>query len=154
MRNSSSPQSSKSEQLAEKILDVIPRSMQEIRGITLARPGETLPLPQFRVLANIWKKSKTNKQLAEDIGLSISAMSRVISSMEDQGWIKKTANPQDRRYSDIFITKKGLNLFKSIRTHTCNTISEHLDSLSLQEKQLLHNGLNIIEKIMVNSCPN
>lgn len=137
----------KSADLAHQLLEIIPRTMREIRSNTQCYRGKKLPLPQFRVLGNVWRESKTNKQLAEDIGLSISAMSRVISSMENNGWIKKVENAEDRRYSDIFITTEGLHLFNDIWTYTSQMISEKIDRLSEREKKELQNGLKIVEEL-------
>lgn len=140
-----------SNELAQKILDIVPRIMQEIRASTKSCQGGDLPLPQIRVLGNVWKEPKTNKQLAEEIGLSISAMSRVISSMESNGWIKKFENAEDRRYSNIAITKDGQRLFNSIWNHSSQVISERVIHLSEREKIELQKGLNIIEELF--TCP-
>lgn len=151
MASLSSNLNNDSSELAQKLLEVIPAIMRELRASTLSCRGEKLPLPQFRVLGNIWKAPKTNKQLAEEIGLSISAMSRVISCMESNGWVEKIENLDDRRYANIIITKAGLRLFNNIWNHTSNQISERISQLSNREKKELQNGLNVIEELII--CP-
>ncbi|MGZ3771712.1 MAG: MarR family winged helix-turn-helix transcriptional regulator [Bdellovibrio sp.] len=150
--NSNQSHNDSCQQLADKILDVIPKTMRDLRTKTYSHSGLKLPLPQFRVLGNVWNESKTNKQLAEEIGLSISAMSRVISNLESNGLIEKLENKEDKRYANISITKTGKRYFNKIRLHTSKLISERINQLSDKEKMELYKGLSIIEELF--KCQN
>lgn len=146
---SSTPNTNLAKDLATHLIEVIPRAMREIRASNRSYKGTQLSLPQFRVLANIWRLPKTNKQLAEDIGLSVAAMSRIVDALEKQKLVSRKTDNVDRRVSNISITKEGLQLFTSIRSKTCNKIADQLLLLSHKELVDLQNGLTVIENTML-----
>jgi DNA-binding MarR family transcriptional regulator len=135
--------------LASELMEIIPRAMREIRASNRSRGGAQMPLPHYRVLANIWRIPKTNKELAEDLGLSVAATSRLISALEERGLVKRASDEVDRRAINVSITKMGLQLFTSIRSGTCHLIAERLNELSSKEQAELEKGLRVISKTML-----
>ena len=136
-------------ELAALMMEIVPRTMREIRTSTRASGCGHMPLPQFRVLANVWRSPKTNKELAEDIGLSVPATSRIIASLEQKDLIKRLVDKEDRRVTHIYITNEGSELFKKMRRHTCDEIADRMRALSLREKKELQKGLNLMSKTML-----
>ncbi len=138
--------------LAIEILEIVPRVMREIRKCNQAyrkntSGGDLLNLPHFRVLANIWRKSKTNKELAADIGLSVAAMSRVISKLEQVGFVSRIESKSDRREVEVHVTTKGLSYFKAVRKKTATEIATSLKRFTMEEKKQLSQGLELMSKV-------
>lgn len=57
-------------------------------------------------------KSVTISDLAKSMSVSPPAISRTISSLEDNNFIKRVTNPNDRRIQNVVLTQKGLDKFK------------------------------------------
>ncbi len=53
-------------------------------------------------------------ELAGSLGLDNSTLSRTIDSMVQAGLVERNANPQDRRYVTISLSRKGLALYNNI----------------------------------------
>ncbi len=133
--------------LATALMEVIPRAMREIKASNRFYSGEVLKLPQFRVLANIWRQPKTNKELADDIGLSVAAMSRIIGHLEKKKLLQKIQNPRDRREAHVKITRQGLHLYNQIRAKTGKKIQQRIAKLNESEKNILEKSFSLIARI-------
>lgn len=148
------PNSDPDLELAAAILEIIPRAMREIRDSNRSSKGQDLKLPEYRVLAHVWRRPKTNKELADDIGLSVPAMSRLISGLGQKGLIQRLENPADRREYYIQITRQGLILFRNIRKETSQRIYERIKVLNEHEKSALSEGLLLILKTLAEPLSN
>ena len=134
------------------MVEIIPRTMREIRRHSSFR-DVSLSLVQFRVLAHLWHHTCTNKELADDIGLSVAAMSRLISGLVHRDLILRAEKPQNRREICISLTNRGRDLFQAIRGTTSRRLSERLEVLSPGEKHDLRRGLMLISKSLLDESP-
>jgi MarR family 2-MHQ and catechol resistance regulon transcriptional repressor len=132
---------------AALLLEVLPKAMQALRQDLRSNRNE-LTLAQFRVLANIWRGGMTNRDLADDLGLSVAAMSRVVQGLNKLGYVSRLENPADRREYFIQITRKGTVVFKEIRQKTKDKVDRQISILTAAEKQSLYDGLLIIAKAL------
>lgn len=127
-------------ELAALYLDVVPRAMREIRTELRSNRGDTLTIPQFRVLAFLRLETKTNKELAEHIGLSVAAMSRLVQALVDDGWVEKSTGKSDRRELRIRLSAQGRRSFEKIRAETRRKLATRFDSLSAGDRTRLNDG--------------
>lgn len=149
MSNLNSTQKTNSDSvLVESLMEVLPKAMRQIRLSNRSHRGNELSLPQFRVLAHVWRRPKMNKELADDIGLSVAAMSRLVGGLSTRGLVKRVINDEDRREAYIEITREGLTLFKGIRARTSKRVEKRLKSLNDRDKEALARGLVLITEIM------
>lgn len=141
---------SKSENFDEavELIDIIPQIMTMLRNEYRKHRGTELTITHFRLLANIYASGKTNKELAEIIGLSAAAMSRCVQSLEKKGLLKKSPNKNDRREYEIILSAKGQKLFESIRSKVTISIANRINELTDSEKQSLKINLSILKKFM------
>jgi len=146
---SSIPKTNLDDELVSALMDILPRAMRQLRVSNREQGAEHLKLPQFRVLAHVWREAKTNKELADDIGLSAAAMSRVISGLVKRDLVQRVSNPQDLREARVQITRRGLILFKSIRRETGKKLTKRIQKLNRDEKMDLAQGLILISKILL-----
>ncbi len=69
-----------------------------------------LGLSEFAILYHISNAEKTSMRrtdLAEDLGLTASGVTRLLAPMEKVGYIKREANPQDARVSCVVLAPGG-----------------------------------------------
>jgi DNA-binding MarR family transcriptional regulator len=134
--------------LASIVMEVVPKAIRVIRAENRSHRGENLKLIHMRVLANVWRKKITNKELAETIGLSPAAMSRVVQSLAKRRLLVCVKNPLDRREHFIEATKEGFELFKGIRRQTTQRLSQRFLSLSHKERNTIAEGLKLLEEAL------
>ena len=119
--------------------------MQSIRNeMRKARTNE-LTIPQFRVLANLWCEPANNRMLAETLGLSVAATSRMVDWLIKRGLVEKTQDTTDRRQVIAQLTPLGKKTFEVVQKQTRLGFEKKIQTLSYQAKQNLAQGLIALE---------
>ncbi len=131
-------------QLAELIMETIPKVMQVIREDMREGRGERLSVAQFRVLAAINRGINHNKDLGDRLGVTEAAISRMIDLMEQDGLIKKSTNKTDRRQTDLSLSAEGAKLFNVIKSDAKYKMKKKLSALTVEEAEALTKGLEIL----------
>jgi DNA-binding MarR family transcriptional regulator len=77
-------------------------------------------------------------RLAEDVGLSLSRVSRIIDSLEDRGLVQRRPYPGDTRATDACLTPTGLALVREAQaTHLADVQVAFFDRLTEAELRTL-----------------
>ena len=97
---------------AKQLLDVIPRTMRVLRAefAAMARDemGEReLSVSQFRTLLHVSRGAVNNSKLAELMGLSVAATSRMVDSVVRGGLLRRRTSKSDRRQVTLSLTQDG-----------------------------------------------
>jgi DNA-binding MarR family transcriptional regulator len=74
---------------------------------------------QFNALMILWDYravSLRQHELAELLVVNRASMGGVIDRLERNGWVKRTADPQDRRASVVVLTERGIEKLNEVRT--------------------------------------
>ena len=66
----------------------------------------------IHTFAHIHEEGSTIAEIIEQASVSKQAVSNTLKYLEEKGYIKKKANPEDQRAKKIYFTKKGENLIK------------------------------------------
>lgn len=139
----------KPEILASYFLEVIPKAMREIRLELRSNRQYGLSVPQFRILAHLWSKGSTNnKRLAEDLGVSVAAMSRMIQYLVERDLVSRKGG-HDRREVQIELSKNGHRIYEGIRSKTRARMAAKFDQLSLQEQNALELGFEVLRRVVI-----
>lgn len=84
------------------------------------RPCCGITLSQCHTLIGIGRKEEISLvDLASELGLDPSTLSRTIEILVNARLVKRKQNPNDRRYVSITLTKEGKSVFDSIESY-CN----------------------------------
>ncbi len=142
--------------LAENFMDIIPKSMWAIRFEMRSHIPKGLSLMQSRVLIQIDKGITSTSKLAEMIGVSNPAMSRLLDQLETKEYISRTRPIQkknskekcDRRQIVITLTSKGKNQIQSIRSISVEQFTKKFNLLNSEEKLKLLHGFELLEKVI------
>lgn len=132
------------------MVEIIPRTMREIRRHSSFKDA-SLSLVQFRVLARLWHGVYTNKELADEVDLSVAAMSRLITGLTRRDLLMRTENPENRREMRINLTDKGRCVFQEIRGTTSRRLGERLKLLSPGERNDLRRALVLLSNTLLTS---
>lgn len=134
-------------ELAKKLLDIIPPSMIWIRAEMRSVMKEELSVPQFRIMANIFRGNNVACDIAKSQGISQAAMSKMIDSLVARGFVEREANENDRRHFHLNLTKAGDTFFKKMRKSAQANLKEQISDLGEEDRQDLEKGLLVLEKL-------
>ncbi|TAH20090.1 MAG: MarR family transcriptional regulator [Cytophagales bacterium] len=77
----------------------------------LEQANANITADQFRLLTHLWKKDGLNQQnLATYLSRDRAGVTRMIDILENQHFITRIANQDDRRVNLIYLTKQGREL--------------------------------------------
>lgn len=135
-------------ELAKKLMEIIPPSMNWIRSEMRETMKEELSVPQFRILASIFRGRNVACDMAKHQGISQAAMSKMIDSLVVRGFVERVANENDRRHFHLKLTKEGDALFRKMRKHAQGNLKEQIASLKEKEREDLEKGLHALERLL------
>jgi DNA-binding MarR family transcriptional regulator len=130
--------------LASLYMDVVPKAMREFRKEMRSSRCAALTVPQYRILAQLYYENANNRELAEQLGVSVAAMSRMIDWLSKHGLVERKVNPGDRRMVKVQLTRKGRGHFAKFRKEALSRLQKRLATLDGDAKKNLNNGLNAL----------
>jgi len=138
-------------ELAKKLLDIIPPSMNWIRTEMRGAMNDDLSVPQFRIMASIFRGNNVACDIAKSQGISQAAMSKMIDSLVMRGFVEREANENDRRHFHLNLTKEGDTLFKRMRKNAQANLKEQISCLKADDREDLEKGLQALEKLFLSA---
>ena len=138
-------------EIAKKLMDIIPASMNWIRREMRSDMKDELTIPQFRILASIFRGKNIACDIAKAQGTSQAAMSKMIDGLVAKGYVKREANIDDRRHFHLNLTSTGDAFFKKTRKHAQGNLKEQINNLDERDRLDLARGLIALEKLFLTS---
>ena len=138
-------------EIAKKIMDIIPSSMHWIRSEMRSTMNDEVTVPQFRILASIFRGKNVACDIAKAQGTSQAAMSKMIDGLAARGFVKREANVDDRRHFHLNLTSSGDAFFKKTRKHAQANLKEQIAFLDQSDREDLERGLLVLEKLFLTS---
>ena len=108
-----------------------------------------LSAAQWRLLGHVLREGpSTQTALAALLGVEPISVSRLIDRMEQHGWVRREAHPEDRRARIVVATEKARDVAPTVRTIIEGLYDEALAGLDPDERRVLHAALlKIIESL-------
>jgi len=111
--------------------------------------GSPFSLTEGRVLYEICNTEDCSaKNIRENIFIDEGYLSRILDRFVQQGLIKKTRSPEDRRLWIIAPTEKGKREFASLNDSSNRLISHMIEKLSEEERVDLLNKMQGIRALL------
>jgi len=85
--------------------------------------------------------------LAETEGITAPAMTRILNSLEDLGYVERTPDPADGRAQLVAATPVGTELVLQKRAVRLHALSARLDRLSDAERAAVSSALGALEEL-------
>src|SRR4051812_38360955 len=134
---------------ARKVLETVPRCMRVIRTEMRSAARSELTVPQFRILAHISIGCGKATQMAENLGVSLVAMSRMVDGLVKRGLVGRAPLEGDRRQVLLGLTPKGERLFEDVRAAVQTSIAGRLKKLSPMKKEKLDLALTLLGEVFL-----
>ena len=125
----------------------VPSVMKVIRSQIRDVSGTEVSLTEVRILSRLNRGTYTHGNLADELGMSLPALTRVMSRLEKNQDISRIRNPADGRSCVFLATAKGRLKFDTVNTKAARGLNLHLESLTGLEKNRLEKALPVLLKM-------
>ncbi|RTL71512.1 MAG: GNAT family N-acetyltransferase [Hyphomicrobiales bacterium] len=111
--------------------------------------GTDLSLPEGRIVFEIALAERTTAtDLANDLGLDLGYMSRLLKSLEQRGLVVRTQSETDARQSILALTAKGRKAFDRINRRSDEEVRQLLAPLTQADRKALATSLGTAERLL------
>jgi DNA-binding MarR family transcriptional regulator/N-acetylglutamate synthase-like GNAT family acetyltransferase len=122
------------------------------RRLGLLGPGylkTEFPLTHARILFEIaHRENPTARDLIAELEMDPGYMSRILSSFEKDGLLKKFTSKSDSRLQHLTLTAKGKKTFAFLNKRSNEEVSNLLKNIGEDQQQQLQHSMRIIENIL------
>jgi DNA-binding MarR family transcriptional regulator len=134
-KSSSTPRATTSaEELADALVPIAFITMAILNRIGAEND---LSLSLIRVMGILRDHRPRMTELAEHLGLEKQTMSGLIARAEKRGMLARVPDKEDRRATEVCLTKEGAKLLEQLRAQVLEAMAPLTDQLSIPEQQRL-----------------
>ena len=90
----------------------------------------------------------TPSELADRERVKRPTATRLIGTLEENGFVARTSDPSDRRSSLIAITPEGRELMRTLRTRKDAYLAQRLRKLSAEDRETLDRAADLLERLL------
>ncbi|HUO42717.1 MAG TPA: MarR family transcriptional regulator [Methylomirabilota bacterium] len=139
------------DECAHEIIDVIPIIMRVIRSRLREHGAVEMSIPHFRTLTFVYNNDGASlSDVAEHIGLSLSAMSTLVDGLVSAGLMAREENREDRRRMTLSLTRRGRAKLDSAYKAARVQLAKSLHHLSPDECARIVTDLRILKSTFSN----
>jgi DNA-binding MarR family transcriptional regulator len=91
--------------------------------------------------------------LAAAEGIAPSTLTRLVSVLEDSGYVRRDADPRDARASTLAVTPEGHEMLEQLREQGTALLTEWLMLLSPEQRDALASALPALEALSESEAP-
>ncbi|MBL7953221.1 MAG: winged helix-turn-helix transcriptional regulator [Flavobacteriales bacterium] len=114
-----------------RLLPVTLRSVIRLIGVEMDGSDTGIRLPQYGVLDFLLTNSEAvQTDLANHFAKDKSVMLRQLDEMEQEGWIERQMDPNDRRRKNLVVTKAGVEVHKKVSKMRAKVFAGVLDGVN------------------------
>jgi DNA-binding MarR family transcriptional regulator len=85
--------------------------------------------------------------LAAAEGIAPSTLTRLVTALEDSGYVRRDADPNDARASTLAITPRGQDVLERIRIESTQVLAASLQLLTPAQRSALADALPVLEQL-------
>ena len=85
--------------------------------------------------------------LAAAEGIAPSTLTRLVTALEDSGYVRRYADPSDARASTLAITPRGHDMLERLRTETTMVLTQSLTLLTPAQRAALAEAIPVLEQL-------
>ncbi|STQ77177.1 MarR family winged helix-turn-helix transcriptional regulator [Grimontia hollisae] len=125
-------------QTAEKVADSMAAIYENAFGISR---------PEWRIIASLGARDGVmSRDLARETSLDKVKVSRILSRLEDRGWVERVAHATDQRAALVRLTDDGKALYDSIVPRVLEWERAMLDGLTGSQYRDLYQALDALQQ--------
>jgi DNA-binding MarR family transcriptional regulator len=137
------------EACASRLVNTHFQLMCTIRNEMRGQSGTDLTIAQFRTLMRLHRQAGCNlSDLADDIGVSPPAMSKLIDGLVERGLVERSLDAADRRRLELAVSPDGRRALDRLRQSIVARVAGTLAVLSAAERTALHAAMSTLESAL------
>src|SRR5438105_3664604 len=122
--------------------------MRAARRIRSQRVHTEITLSQLSALATVKKHGPLSAgEIAAIERIQPPSMTKILSSLENAGWIERAPHPDDRRQSIIAATQSGLDLLDEETQARDAWLAKRLLDFSPEDRELLRKSIDVLDRL-------
>ncbi|SIN96661.1 MarR family winged helix-turn-helix transcriptional regulator [Halodesulfovibrio marinisediminis] len=125
-------------QILGEFLDTIYQFTEKTTGFSLNY------FKALRLLYVCFPNGVPISQVAEHVGITRTSMTQIINNLENQGLIKRVANPRDKRSSLVSLTAEGMEEVTVLVTKSHSALAHFADEAGIEKIQ---DAISILEEL-------
>lgn len=102
----------------------------------------------FSVLVRLWEQPRTVGELAAIEQVSAPSMSRTVRQLTDVGYVVRSPDEHDGRLVRLTLSHEGRQLVQTERALRDAWMTERLEGLSVEDRELLRRAADLIETLV------
>jgi DNA-binding MarR family transcriptional regulator len=126
---------------SRRLESILPMILRTIYPPREDDPFAELPLMQLRVLRSLSDGRRSMSDLAEELRMSASRLTHLLTRLETAGLVEKTHDLEDRRVKYIDLTPKGMSQMETHRSLRSGRAGDILATLSKADRDALMDSL-------------
>jgi DNA-binding MarR family transcriptional regulator len=141
-------QSASIDACANLLLETAPLVMRTIRARMRGSRSADLSVAQFRALGFVARHPATSlSELAEHIGLSLAAASRLVDGLVLRGYCQRRSSSTDRRLVELTVTPEGAAVMEATRDAARAHLRERLAALDDAQRETINRALEMLREL-------
>ncbi len=113
------------EDLHEKPGSVVVRTVLAVyREMERLARDETMTLAQYRLLVFLLRGPRRTAELAVAALVAKPSITPIVASLEKQGWVTRSTDPEDQRVSNVRITDQGRKAMAAFEAHLESALAD------------------------------
>ncbi len=134
--------------LADRLFEVLPRTVRRMRQETRTRFGRNLSVPQVRAVMFLRRHPGASlSSLADQIGISRPAASVLVDALVAHGLARRAPDPDERRRIRLSLTEDGATTAAEARTAARGWLSVALADLDPDARATLAGAVAILDRL-------
>ena len=107
-------------------------------GRSLKAKAPSLSVTQMRILSFFNERDVVYiSEISRVLGMSLQSVNNMVHRLEERGYVERSKNSNDKRFSDIRLTDRGRMGFQAFRNEQFEVIGEILSGIDPAEQKLL-----------------
>ncbi len=129
-------------------IDLRTAVMRTSRRLRVEATGEVITPGQYTVLALLnGNGPSTLRALAESEHVQAPSMTRIVNALADQGFVTRTAHPDDGRQVQVDITAAGKDVLAEARSQRTAWLAQRVAGLSEEDRLILSRAARIMQEM-------
>jgi DNA-binding MarR family transcriptional regulator len=139
----------RSNSAAERLLRLLPRFQRwAATAVQAGRGDQDLSLRQLAVLYVIREGAAFPSDLARQLRISPAVVTGLLDRLEQRGYLRRLADPSDRRRLRLGLTDAGLAASLAVERMLYRDIAAQLDRASIPQLDALEQVLELLEQVV------
>lgn len=129
-------------------IDLRTAVMRTSRRLRVEATGDVITPGQYTVLAQLHGNGpRTLRELAEREHVQAPSMTRIVNALADQGFVTRTAHPDDGRQVLVGITHVGSTVMQEARNQRTAWLAQRVAGLSEEDRLILSRAAHIMQEM-------